>query len=575
LLLDEPQLTVPRGATGGTWVRSPVDLLRWCQALHAKGTTILLAMSPAEWVALRRMGEPGNLVSSRDLRVLPPLTEQQARRLARTGWAKMIFSRVPEAWRKRPFLLELFFQFVEEELGGEAPDGELSELLQRVREWSESERFGYFRTVFWNGLDDEQRDVLRRVARREPVEPKDVELLQQCSILDKDGTDHAVGDPILAVDLYPLRIHHVSDIHFGPKAAGRVDVKARGDHADAMALSLGPKHVADHYVEHLRELHARGQGPHVVIISGDIAEWATEGEYTLARAWLSAVAALLVQHPRLSPDARHVLVAGGNHDVDWSATDGPAGYRKRHLAFARALDDIPRSLRTRLEDHPRERALPVARYTDLGVEVVPLGSSELGGEPERDPAREAMLDFVEGLRSRARALSAEDAERAETLHTKVLSRIDPGLVHEQDLQRLRRAQPRHPVRIAVLHHPVSPLPYTEVARFVGLLNAGEVKDALIESEVCLVLHGHAHVGWFGQEQWPERESSRGWVLRIAAAPSLGSREINEQNGYNEVTIAREPGETRNAPYTIVAQRVVRKGATWERTKAMGPFAPGE
>jgi hypothetical protein len=82
------------------------------------------------------------------------------------------------------------------------------------------------------------------------------------------------------------------------------------------------------------------------------------------------------------------------------------------------------------------------------------------------------------------------------------------------------------------------------------------------------------MGWFGQEQWLEREAPSGWVLRIAAAPSLGSREISEKNGYNEIVIAREPGGTEPSPYTLVVRRVVRKGATWEAGRQMGPFKPG-
>ncbi len=64
------------------------------------------------------------------------------------------------------------------------------------------------------------------------------------------------------------------------------------------------------------------------------------------------------------------------------------------------------------------------------------------------------------------------------------------------------------------------------------------------------------------------------MLRIAAAPSLGSREINEQNGYNEIAVAREPGDRDRSPYAIVVRRIVRKGASWEPGKTMGPFAPG-
>lgn len=566
LLLDEPELTGE-----GSRRRDPGELLAWCRKQKDQGATLLLAMSPAEWATLNAVDETGTQVSAQDLRFLDPLTLGQAQKLARTPQSERILAGLPEAWRRSPFLLELVFQ-IAEQIGPDA-EKDVWELLRKTRNHSERMEFFYFKAVFHLGLTDAQREAIRGVARGEP-DPGDTELLERCQLLERHTQGHAIADPILAAHLYPLRIHHVSDIHFGPKAGERVDVKEKGGHAEAMAKALGPKLVADHYVDHVRELAAKGRAPHVLVISGDVAEWATDDEYAAALAWLAKLQPLLAEHPRIPPDAKHVLVAGGNHDVDWKSTQGPKGVgeRKRHLQFARAFDGVPRSLRTRLEEPPDARALAVERYVDLGVEIVLLGSAEFGGEVEKDPAREEMLAFIEDLR--ARALGEKDAKKAEELRTKV-SRIDPGLVHNKDLERLRQDRSRHPVKIAVLHHPVSPLPFTELARFAGLVNAGEVKDALVEREVCLVLHGHAHMGWFAQEQWPEREAPRDWVLRIAAAPSLGSREINEQNGYNEIAIAREPGEKERSPYTIVVRRVVRKGASWELGKTMGPFSPGE
>jgi hypothetical protein len=567
LLLDEPELTGE-----GSRRRDAGELLAWCRRQKAQGATLLLAMSPAEWAALRAADAAGALVSVQDLRFLAALSAEQAQKVARTEQAAAILAGLPAEWRRIPFLIELVFE-VAEQIGADAAK-DLWELIRQTRNRSERAELFYFKAVFHLGLTDAQRAALRAAAHGADVDPGEAELLERCHLLEKkQAGGHAIADPIVAAELYPLRVHHLSDIHFGPKAAERVDVKEKGAHAEAMAKALGPRYVAEQYVEHVRELEARGVGPHLVVISGDVAEWATGDEYAEARSWIDALRPLLAEHPRVRPDARHVLIAGGNHDVDWKSTEGPAGYRKRHLAFARAFDGVPRSLRTRLEEPPETRALAVERYADLGVEVVLLGSAELGGEGERDPAREAMRALIEKLRRTAG--DEADKAKAQELHTSV-SRIDPGLVHNQDLMRLRQDRSRQPVKIAVLHHPVSPLPFTEVSRFGGLVNAGEVKDALVERGFCLVLHGHAHMGWFGQEQCPERGTS--WVLRIAAAPSLGSREINEQNGYNEIVIARErglaPQDKERSPYAIVVRRVVRKGASWEPAKTMGPFAPG-
>jgi 3',5'-cyclic AMP phosphodiesterase CpdA len=563
LLLDEPELTGPADQ-----LRDVRAFLQWCQERHAAGTVVLLAMTPAEWVVLRKAGEKGGLVCSRDLQFITPLADAEAERLGdRAPWGRALVAKLAPGWRRNPFLLELILMLAE---AGPVLRDDPWELGRIARDRSEDDEFYYFEAVYRNGLSDEQRAALGSVVCGETEESKELELLRRSGLLEKRGSRYFIADPILSANLSPLRIHHVSDIHFGPKAGVRVDVKEEGTHAEAMAKGLGPPRVCDHYIGHVKALAADGQAPHLLVISGDVAEWAHGLQYEDALAWLAEVREHLADHPRLRPSEPHVLLVGGNHDVDWNDTTGPqgSGGRKRHVPFARAFHDVPRSLRALLDEPPESRTLAVARYPDLGLEVLLLGSSEFGGEPEKDPVREGLLDLIGRLR--AGAMAEPDEKKAAALHERV-SRIDPGLVHDADLQRVRQTEWQHPIRIAVLHHPVSPLPASEIARFSGLINAGEVKDTLVHKEFCLVLHGHAHTGWFGKEQWPERHEN--WTIRIAAAPSLGSREIQEQNGFNEIAIDRDwtaPG----APHRILVRRVVREGTTWARRHAMGPFAPG-
>lgn len=556
LLLDEPELT----GTGAR-VRLAGDFLRWCEERHRGGTTLLLAMSPAEWVVLQREGEPRGLVSAKDLRFLSSLQPAQAARMAaRAEQAQKLLPMLPDIWKRSPFLLELVFQ-VAEELGTQAED--VWELLRLVRERSEYAEFHYFEAVYRNGLTDEQRAVLNGVAHAELVDKnkKELDLLMRCGLVGKEGARPVLADPILAADLIPLRLHHISDLHFGPKSAVRVDVKDSGAHARRMATGLGTRHVRDEYLRHVASLKAMGRAPHVLIVSGDLVEWGEDAQFEDARRWLEEVCKLLDEHRRLRPDEPHLLIAGGNHDVDWGQTEGNAGARKRHVPFARAFDTLPRSVRVRLEEAPEGRKLAIARYPELGVEILLLGSAEFGGEHEKDPAREGLLELVERLRKDA--MAKPEHERAEALHQQV-ARIDPGLVHGEDLARVRREPWSQPVRLAVLHHPVSPLPMTELGRYVGLINAGEVKDRLMEKGFCLVLHGHAHTGWFGKEEWPGRHGGR--VLWIASAPSLGSSEVQEHHGFNDIEISREPHAS-EAKYSLTVRRYSREGGSWvERSR---------
>lgn len=563
LLLDEPQFVEQAGVG-----RDVEVFLRWCEALHESGTVILLAMSPAEWRTLEKFGERRSLVSAQDVRFLSPLSPTQSEALAHTEEAKALLPRLPNNWRRNPFLLELVFQTAEAH-----PEivKDVWNLLKAARDQSDRAEFFYFRAVFNNGLTDDQRAAVRDIARGVyNSNSEDIEVLWRSGLLEEHGTGYTIADPVLEANLCPLRIHHVSDIHFGAKSAERVDVKMHKGRSDDLASGTGPRRVCDHYLGHLAELVAAGRAPHLLIISGDIAEYADDAQYEDARAWLTKVCELLASHPRLQPDAPHALLVGGNHDVDWRQTAGPAGSgaRRRHVPFARAFEGHPRTLRVRLDDPPAARELAVARYPDVGVEIALLGSSEFGGAEEYDPVREELLALVERLRKSA--MEETDADRAATLRGHV-ARIDPGLVHDADLARVRQRRWEYPVRIAVLHHPVSPLPATELARFTGLINAGEVKDTLVHMEFCLVLHGHVHAGWFGKEQWPERHEN--WTIRIAAAPSLGSREVQEHNGFNEIEITRN-GVGRQVSYEITVHRVVREGATWTRRVSMGPFVPG-
>jgi hypothetical protein len=557
LLLDEPELTGT-----GKRVREPAAFLRWCKSAYESNKVLLLAMSPAEWAVLQQADESVGLVSSRQLTVLDPLKALQAERLARTEQARRILARLDEPWKRNPFLLELVFQVAEEQ--GDDAENDLWELLRQTRDRSDDSEFFYFQAVYWNGLTEAQRETLRNVAHAAPTKKGELEFLMRCGLVAMKEKHPAIADPILDANLCPLRIHHISDLHFGPKSAERVDVKEKGTHADRFALGLGPKPVRDLYLQYVEGLKSSGKAPHVLVISGDIAEWADDAQYAEARPWLDALRGCLAEHPRLRPTEPHVLLVGGNHDVDWRQTEGPAGAgaRKRHVPFARAFHDVPRSLRVRLDEPPVTRPLAVARYEDLDVEVLLLGSSEFGGEAEQDPVREQLLAMVERLWKEA--LAKPDEERARALRDQV-SRLDPGLVHDADLERVGKESWSRSLRIAVLHHPVSPLPATELGRYVGLINAGEVKDRLMKNGFSLVLHGHAHTGWFGKEEWPGRHESR--ALWIASAPSLGSREIQEKNGFNEIEISRSQ-KGRETIHSVTVRRYVREGTSWAQEAEM-------
>jgi 3',5'-cyclic AMP phosphodiesterase CpdA len=550
LLLDEPGPRLKNAKTAKTFIAR-------CGTLHTRGIKLLLAMSPGEWGLLERADRASRRVDRKDLHYLDPLTATQAGAIAaRAAWSAAILPGLPEPWRRHPFLLELVLEVAEKNPGLR---GDIARLVEAALVVAGDASHFYVKAVFHNGLSNMQRQAVRDAARRHAVGGEACELLRRCHLLEGQPRGFRLSDPILADHLPPpLRIHHISDIHVGDKAAASVDVKAKGSVGERLGEGVKAGLVRDAYLDHVRAL---ANPPHLVVVSGDIAERGDPALYAEIQGWFATLRTLLAEHPHLGPDDPRVLVVGGNHDVDWGQALGVEGARRRHRPFAEAFEGVPRPS---LERPPEDRPLAAVDYPDLGVSFLLLGSAEFGGEVEEDPERKRLLGILDELRRQV--VDAKDLDEAAAFLDR-MARIDPGLVHKADLDRARGVAWLLPVRIAVLHHPVSPMPATEVAHFAGLINAGQVKDMLLARHFGLVLHGHMHVGWFASERWPGRHAD--WTLRIASAPTLGSRETDEQHGFNEVEVVREGGD-----YAVTVRTFRRKGDTWELQNQMGPFTPG-
>ena len=486
------------------------------------------------------------------------------------SWAGQLVPKLPECWTRHPFLLEIVLELAEKR---PSLRDNIPKLTRSAIDQANLVEHRYVERVFYEGFTDDQRDLVRSAARFRWLEMsmETVEVLVRCQILHREGTTFALADPILADHLPPpLRIHHVSDLHVGPKTADSVDVKAQGTHGQALGPPAGAKPVRDAYLDHVSALPPHRK-PHVVVISGDLAEMGDVELYRETQVWLDRLESLLAQHghPGLADQQvghalPRILLVGGNHDVNWKEVIGPAGARKRHLPFAQAFEKYPRP---RLEEPPGSRPLAHVSYGgELGVEFLLLGSAEFGGQKEEDAIWDRLVNLLNEVRQETVAQIDQNQWDEVSKRLEHLSRIDPGLVHDEDLTRARKHEWKQPVRIAVLHHPVSPLPSTEVASYTGLINAGRVKDLLMEKRFCLVLHGHLHLGWFAAERWPGQHDD--WTLHIAAAPTLGSRETQHALGYNVVEVAREG----NRRFSVMVSRVSHDtGGGWPEKETMGPI----
>jgi predicted MPP superfamily phosphohydrolase len=554
LLIDEP----------GTWLADDKRTTQFFDWLDALTPTchVVLALTPAELTLLRRFDRGKVVCAQRSEVYLPtPLPGE----LERTAPGHDL-STVPWRWRSSFYLLRTWM----EAHHAASPTATPSELAQAAaRMLHVGGKDVHVSAVFTDSLPEEMREALQKLGRGEDVRAAPRDELVHLGLVRADHPDGPwhITDPELAALLTPLRIHHISDVHVGDKAASTVDAKHDPTTDHRMTEALRNTFVRDEYVIELDHLARRGLGPHLVVISGDLVEEAGDAALIAqARAWVEQVRARVAanEHPCLHAADHRVLLVGGNHDVDWNKAADPDQHA-RHRPFAAAFADLPHPY---LEQPLATRDCAPILYRDAKVAFWLLGSAELGGEQLADPRFRAVFELAERL------VTDDWSRVALEAHRPKVERIDPGLVAQHALD-AAAPPPSVPVRIAVLHHPVTALAGTapEVASFTGLINAATVKAALRQKGYQLVLHGHLHHGALVTETSHAKGGAPA-ALHIAAAPTLGSRETQEQRGYNAISIARAlpvPGQIDQIRVRVERLTHGGKGAGWKPDGAVLEF----
>lgn len=545
LLVDEPGL-----ATAGGGV-DPERLAAGLGLAHRAGTVPIVLATPHEYsLLMAHLGPDG----PKDVLVPPPLSPSEIDHMAARvpGWGPDVVGQVREAdpsWLQTPFLLELLLHVAEEHPSMRT---DIPALLRASADEAES-RHDYLTQLFHNGLNGEQRAELR--TSRWSTAGVEISPTPATSML---ATTSVPRDPVLAHHLPEvLRIHHISDLHHGGALRATVDAKDRSRAGRRIAELAGAGTPLDSYLNHLGQLAAHQQAPHLVIVTGDVVNRPDPRFGDQAVAWLGKLRTLLAAHRDLRPEDPRIVLVGGNHDVSWELCLDP-DRQARHRWFAEAFGDYPHP-DLHLPAGPDRRL--ILKYPAAGLRLALLGSAESGGEAALDEDRE----LLESLRKQLAAADDEDVVRT-LIHS--FERHDPGVLSRTMLDQL--APEAGYVTLAALHHPLSPVPSVEVAPYAGIVNAGQAKQALATARTALVLHGHTHLAFLAAERL--LGPSPGWTVRIAGAATLAAATSDEQNGYNQILLARE-GDA----HAILVRPMRFDGGQWVAQKqiAFRPGAPDE
>lgn len=145
----------------------------------------------------------------------------------------------------------------------------------------------------------------------------------------------------------PAVLVHLSDIHF----TSTDDAAAKRNHEVRRELMVD--------LTRMKQEHALGTAT-AVVVTGDIAFSAAEGEYRSAKEWLDEVAALV------GTDNCQVLTVPGNHDVHWPAITASARISRQQLRTC-PVPDVTMLVDTLLEDKTDPLLAALGNYSEFAL----------------------------------------------------------------------------------------------------------------------------------------------------------------------------------------------------------------
>ncbi len=245
----------------------------------------------------------------------------------------------------------------------------------------------------------------------------------------------------------PLKILHLSDIHFGNHQFDP-PLTPSGDNADSTGYPS--------LVDSLKDVLAKMM-PNIVIISGDITQKAKSSEFKPATRLLAELAEIVGGPERL-------FLVPGNHDVIYTESDINARWTP-YCDFYNNFFQLPQNISAKRNfissNDPNRLTQVIDRSASLGLVVVEINSST----------------FVHR--------GSADEHRGQVT-TDTISRIDDELAKLPLLNNC--------IRLAVIHHHPILLPvFAEPGRqYDAVVNSGHLLRVLRRHGFHAIFHGHKH-----------------------------------------------------------------------------------
>jgi len=320
-------------------------------------------------------------------------------------------------------------------------------------------------------------------------------------------------------------ILHLSDLHLGDPSEWQYD------YTDTFGLNKRGGYTK---IDHLRvTLRALGKALRdqeraldAIVIGGDLTN--ANGEEGF-----QAFEDMLDQLEESRPKSDRILVVPGNHDADWRVQPGDPAKFKRFLDATRASYHAPlisgldydEAELVRLTGS-RKKARPILELDDSVI--LALSSADFCGVRE-DKTKTPWDALVASYRADDTSADAAAARDQATNDLRRLRVQDMARVEPRQLDALGEritgsslsidADEDVRLRIAVLHHPISPVTdREEIKAFETLTNLERVRSFLFDYGFHVVVHGHKHASYLGWDWLLPATANSGSIDAVSAIP---------------------------------------------------------